>query len=60
MRTKGRPNTVYSELKARITVSVTPTAINGIDALATQLGVARSEVIEQIGRGILQVVVPEQ
>lgn len=60
MRKKGKPNTVYDELKARITVSITPTAVNGIDALAARLGVARSEVIEQIGRGILQVVVPGQ
>lgn len=60
MRIKGKPNTVYDELKARITVSITPTAVNGIDAIAAQLGVARSEVIEQIGRGIMPVVVPEQ
>jgi metal-responsive CopG/Arc/MetJ family transcriptional regulator len=55
MRTKGKPNTVYDELKARITVSITPTAIKGIDALAMELGVGRSEVIEQIGRGLLRV-----
>lgn len=60
MRKKGKPNTVYNELKARMTVSITPTAVNGIDGLVESLGITRSEFLEQIGRGLLQVNAPTQ
>ena len=60
MRKKGKPNTVYNELKARMTFSVTPTAVDGVDAIVNSLGITRSEFLEQIGRGLLQVSVPTQ
>lgn len=56
MRKKGQALTEYNELKTRITVSITPTAVNGIDAIADSLAISRSELIEQIGRGLLKVV----
>lgn len=55
MRKKGQPLTEYNEMKARITVSITPTAVNGIDAIAGSLNISRSELLERIGRGMLQV-----
>lgn len=42
-------------MKTRITVSITPTAVNGIDAIADALNISRSELLERIGRGMLQV-----
>lgn len=42
-------------MKTRITVSITPTAVNGIDAIADSLDISRSELLERIGRGMLQV-----
>jgi hypothetical protein len=56
MRKKRQPLSEYNELKTRITVSITPTAVNGIDAIADSLQVSRSELMEQIGRGLLKVV----
>jgi hypothetical protein len=56
MRKKGQPLTEYNEMKTRITVSITPTAVNGIDAIADSLQVSRSELMEQIGRGLLKLV----
>lgn len=55
MRKKGQPLTEYNEMKTRITVSITPTAVNGIDAIADSLNISRSELLERIGRGMLQV-----
>lgn len=56
MRKKGQAITEYNELKTRITVSITPTAVNGIDAIANSLQISRSELMEQIGRGLLKLV----
>jgi len=47
-------------MKTRITVSITPTAVNGIDAIADSLNISRSELLERIGRGMLQVSVVNQ
>jgi metal-responsive CopG/Arc/MetJ family transcriptional regulator len=55
MRKKGQPLSEYDELKTRITVSITPTAVHGIDAIADSLNISRSELLERIGRGMLQV-----
>ena len=55
MRKKGQPLSEYNELKTRITVSITPTAVNGIDAIAKSMNLSRSELLERIGRGMLQV-----
>lgn len=50
--TKGQPE-MWDELKGRYTLTVTPTGIKGIDAIAEKLGVSRSELVERIGRGII-------
>lgn len=57
---KGQPTSDYDELKTRITITVTPTAVKGIDAIANFLKISRSELFEQIGRGLLKVIKPTQ
>lgn len=52
-RTKGIPE-LHDELKARVTLALTPTAVQGLDSLAEKLEVSRSELVEQIGRGEIQ------
>ncbi len=42
---------MYDELKSRINLSLTPTAIEGLDVLAAEREVSRSELIELVGRG---------
>ena len=51
----------YGEKKQPITVVMTPTAVSRLDAMgkppqgfAQQLGISRSELFEQIGRGIIK------
>lgn len=60
MPKKGQPIGDYGEMKTRITVSVTPTAVNGIDAIAESMKISRSELLERIGRGLLKVTKPTQ
>lgn len=50
----------HGEKKCYMNNSVTPTAQAGLDKLAHDMGLSRSEFLEQIGRGILQVVIPGQ
>ncbi len=49
---KGYPE-LYDEVKKRVNLSLTPTAIAGLDELAKELDLSRSELVEQIGRGII-------
>ncbi len=48
-RTKGVPE-LHDELKKRVNLSLTPTAIGGLDFMAAELGISRSELVEWIGR----------
>ena len=48
----------YGEKKTNMSNLVTPTAQAGLDTLAHGMGISRSEFLEQIGRGLLQVSVP--
>lgn len=50
----------YGQKKENMNNLVTPTAQSGLDKLAHDRGISRSEFLEQIGRGLLQVVVPGQ
>jgi hypothetical protein len=43
----------YDEMKKRVGISVTPTALEGFDEHATTWDVSKSELIERIGRGII-------
>ncbi len=55
---RGIPQ-IHEEVKKKISVSVTPSAINGLDSLARQYQLSRSELIEQIGRGSIGLTVPD-
>jgi hypothetical protein len=48
-RTKGVPE-LHNELKGRVNLSLTPQAVEGLDILAAERGLSRSELIERIGR----------
>jgi hypothetical protein len=41
----------YETYKTRLSASVTPEGIEGLDRLAQQFEISRSELLEQIGRG---------
>ncbi len=51
---RGKPEK-WDELKKRVNIMLTPTSINGLDTLATSLGMSRSELVERIGRGIIPI-----
>ncbi len=55
---KGQPE-LYDELKNRVAMSLTPTAVAGLDAVAKSMDLSRSELVEQIGRGLLSLSRPE-
>jgi hypothetical protein len=59
MTIKRAPRREYGEKKCYMNNAVTPTAQAGLDAIARSMNISRSEFLEQIGRGILQVVVKE-
>ena len=49
-KSKGVPE-LHDEVKKRVNLSLTPTAIAGLDKLAEEFDLSRSELVEQIGRG---------
>jgi len=51
-KSKGVPE-LYNEVKKRVNLSLTPTAIAGLDRLSEELNLSRSELVEQIGRGLI-------
>jgi hypothetical protein len=57
---KKAPNRPYGEKKSSMNSMVTPTAQMGLDQLAHRMNISRSEFLERVGRGLLQVVVSEQ
>jgi hypothetical protein len=52
---KGQKNVpeLYDEVKRRVNLAITPTGIEGLDAIASDLGMSRSELVERIGRGLI-------
>jgi tartrate dehydratase beta subunit/fumarate hydratase class I family protein len=51
-RIKGE-GILWDEPKKRVSIVLTPTAIEGLDNIANSIGVSRSELIEIVGRGQL-------
>lgn len=49
-KTKGTPE-LYNEVKKQVSLSLTPTAVKKLDDLAKKHRLSRSELIEQIARG---------
>lgn len=47
---------IYDELKRIVSIGITPTARAGLDELSQKRSISRSELIEQIGRGLIQLV----
>ncbi len=45
----------YGEKKVYMNNAITPTAQAGLDAIAKSMNLSRSELLERIGRGMLQV-----
>ena len=50
----------YGEKKTNMSNLVTPTAQSGLDELARDFKISRSEFLEQIGRGLLVVSTPTE
>lgn len=53
---KGRKDVpeLYEEVKKRVNLALTPTGINGLDAIASNLDISRSELVERIGRRLIR------
>jgi len=51
---RGQPEK-WDELKKRVMLSLTPTSVDGLDAIAHGLGLSRSELVERIGRGVIPI-----
>ncbi|NER40047.1 MAG: ribbon-helix-helix protein, CopG family [Oscillatoria sp. SIO1A7] len=43
----------WNERKERLGINITPTAIKALDIRAQQLDLSRSELIEQLARGLV-------
>lgn len=52
---RGQPE-AYDELKKIVSVSLTPTAIEGLNNLSRAYMISRSELIERIGRDVIQLI----
>ena len=52
---RGQPE-MYDELKKIVTVSLTPTAVAGLDQFARNRSISRSELVERIGRQVIKIV----
>jgi hypothetical protein len=50
----------YAEIKKDAHFSLTPTSIDGLDKMARQRKISRSELVERIGRGLIPIAVPEE
>lgn len=51
---------MYDEHKKRVNISLTPTAVERLDALAGSMDVSRSELIEQVARGTIPLQINDQ
>lgn len=58
-RYKNEP-ALYNELKRRLNLTLTPTAIEGLDGRAKEWDLSKSELVEQIGRGIITLPSPQE
>ncbi|MGH1394626.1 MAG: hypothetical protein ACRAVC_11410 [Trichormus sp.] len=46
---------LYDEVKKRVNLALTPTGIDGLDAIADSMDLSRSELVERIGRKLISV-----
>lgn len=59
MPVKGRKSTkgigdLYESPKTRISLMVTEEGLEGLDKMASELGISRSELVERFGRGMIE------
>jgi len=50
---RGEPE-MYEQIKQCVSHAITLKAKEGLEILSKELGISRSEVVEQVGRGILR------
>ena len=50
----------YSQLTKHTSVSLTPDGRLGLDAIASQIQISRSELVERIGRGLIKIIQPDR
>ena len=50
----------YSQLTKHTSLSLTPNGRLGLDAIAAEMEISRSEFIERFGRGLIKIIQPEQ
>lgn len=55
---RGQPE-IYDELKKVVSLSLTPTAIAGLDQFSQKLEISRSEFVERVARGVIQISIHE-
>lgn len=59
MSEKGQKNLSqtekWNELKKRVNMTLTRTSIDGLEAIAAELGLSRSKLMERIGRGMIPI-----
>ncbi len=58
-KAKGEP-AYWDEVKRSLNLTLTPTAIDGLQALANEKELSRSELVERIGRGIIEITSPPE
>ncbi len=51
---RGQPE-MYEQIKKCVSHAITLKATKGLGIISKHLGISRSEVVEQIGRGILRI-----
>jgi DNA-binding TFAR19-related protein (PDSD5 family) len=51
---RGQPETEYGELKKIVSLSMTPSALKGLDRISRELQISRSELVERIGRQLIK------
>lgn len=56
-KVRGVPQ-AYDQLKRQMNLSLTEQAIQGLDALAKERKLSRSELLERLGRGLLSIAEP--
>ncbi|MBW4528332.1 MAG: ribbon-helix-helix domain-containing protein [Phormidium tanganyikae FI6-MK23] len=58
---RGIPDNPYGEVKQNVSLSLTPTALTGLDQLSQARQLSRSELIERLGQGLFALVeVPKE
>jgi metal-responsive CopG/Arc/MetJ family transcriptional regulator len=51
---------IWEEAKKRVNMTLTPKAVTGLDTLAGKWKLSRSELVERIGRGIIEITSPPE